>query len=249
MLNNLQMVICMKIALVDDMKDIRELLNDILKNYSNNTNLEFEIDSFENSEEFLSAFNAFNYSIIFLDIYMTGISGIDAALKLRQKDTKAVIIFLTSSTEHMREAFACHAFDYLEKPLDTAKICKCLDEALQVLPKQEPFLSFSFNNIVHNIFYRNIACLYAEGHYTRIINKDGKQFRPYKQFSALSSQIISDKRFLTVSRGIICNMDLITNFSSKDCTLSCGMSIPITKRNARQLAQTWRDYEFSNMID
>lgn len=41
---------------------------------------------------------------------MTGISGIDAALKLRQKDTKAVIIFLTSSTEHMREAFACHAF-------------------------------------------------------------------------------------------------------------------------------------------
>lgn len=50
------MVICMKIALVDDMKDIRELLNDILKNYSNNTNLEFEIDSFENSEEFLSAF-------------------------------------------------------------------------------------------------------------------------------------------------------------------------------------------------
>ena len=65
MLNNLQMVICMKIALVDDMKDIRELLNDILKNYSNNTNLEFEIDSFENSEEFLSAFNAFNYSIYF----------------------------------------------------------------------------------------------------------------------------------------------------------------------------------------
>lgn len=54
-MNNLQMVICMKIALVDDMKDIRELLNDILKNYSNNNNLEFEIDSFENSEEFLSA--------------------------------------------------------------------------------------------------------------------------------------------------------------------------------------------------
>ena len=90
MLNNLQMVICMKIALVDDMKDIRELLNDILKNYSNNNNLEFEIDSFKNSEEFLSAFNAFNYSIIFRDIYMTSISGIDAALKLRQKDTRCV---------------------------------------------------------------------------------------------------------------------------------------------------------------
>ena len=62
-----------------------------------------------------------------------------------------------------------------------------------------------------------------------------------------AEQLIEDERFLQVSRGVLCNMDHILEMSKRDCKLSCGITVPITMRNATKLKQQWRDYEFAKI--
>lgn len=70
------------------------------------------------------------FDILFLDIYMQGLNGIETASKIRtlMKDTK--IIFISSSSEHYPEAFDVFAFKYIFKPLNPHKLIHVLDQAL-----------------------------------------------------------------------------------------------------------------------
>ena len=76
----------MNIALVDDVTFETDRIKFILKNYAAANRMEFEVDSFSSGEEFLSAYEPFRYSIIFMDIYMEGISGVEVARRLRALD-------------------------------------------------------------------------------------------------------------------------------------------------------------------
>ena len=237
----------MRIAIVDDITSIHQELTDILTDFFREHNCSFEIDAYNSGEEFLSSFHAHVYDLIFLDIYMDGMEGTEVAWNIREKDSKVLLIFLTSSMEHMGKAFSAHAFDYISKPIRREEIYLAMSDVMRIRPQSEPYLLFTYENTEHKILFSDLACLYANGHYTRIILTDGTIFRPYTSFSTLSGHLHADPRFLMVSRGVLCNMDEITTLTANGCVLSCDMTVPVTKRNARQLAQQWHDYEFARI--
>ena len=103
----------MRFALVDDAAAERELAGRLFSSFSEEMHTEFEVDIFESGEAFLSAFVPYTYDIVFMDIYMGGMSGIDTAKKMRETDSRSLLIYLTSSGEHMGQAFSVHAFDYI----------------------------------------------------------------------------------------------------------------------------------------
>ncbi len=78
--------------------------------------LEYHIDLFPGGEDLLGTYRPFQYTVIFLDIYMDGISGIETAEKIREADEDANLVFLTASEEHRPEAFSVFATAYLIKP-------------------------------------------------------------------------------------------------------------------------------------
>lgn len=237
----------MRIALVDDIEEIRSDMAALIEEFAGKHHLSYQLDSFASGEEFLEHFEAFCYDVVFLDIYMSGMSGTKAAERIREQDQYALLIFLTSSKDHMGEAFSCHAFDYLEKPADEEKISHCLLDALKVIPNKEQYFSFPYNNMEVRLAYSDIVCLYADNHCTKIYDAEGREYVPRLYYSTLSGQLTHDERFLQLSRGILCNMDHILELTKKDCTLTGNLTVPITLRNANQLQQKWRDYEFAKI--
>ena len=87
------------------------------------------IQEFESGEALLRLEETF--PVIFLDIDMKGISGIETARLLRKKDKKAKIIYVTAYDDFREYAFSVHAFAYLVKPLDGEKIRQILKEAME----------------------------------------------------------------------------------------------------------------------
>ena len=237
----------MKIAIIDDMPAVHRQMTTILMDFATQHQLNFEIDTYDSGEEFLAAFLPHTYDLIFLDIYMHGMDGTETAWRLREKDSRVLLVFLTSSMEHMGRAFSAHAFDYIAKPARREEIFVTMTDVLRTLPQPEPYLKFSCETVEYRILYSDLACLYANGHYTRVILTSGKIYRPYQAFSALAAPLKDDPRFLTISRGVLCNMDEITELTAAGCTLSCDITVPVTKRNVRQLTQQWRDYEFASI--
>lgn len=130
----------MKIAICDDEKEIRESLRKILEEYKE----PFEqIDLYTSGEELLECDR--NYDLLFLDIDMKGINGIETARKIRLKDKKIKIVYVTAYKEYASQAFSVHAFGYLLKPIKKEKICRQIQDAFsyeEETPKEIPILEF-----------------------------------------------------------------------------------------------------------
>ena len=121
----------MNIAVVDDEEVIREQINGFIKK----RNPDFNTSDFATGEELLAAGTEFD--IIFLDIQMKGMGGIEAAKTIRQSNADRVIIFITGIKEHVFEAFDVSAFHYLLKPIAEQKFMEVLDRAIEEAGKRK----------------------------------------------------------------------------------------------------------------
>ena len=117
-----------RIAIVDDQAQARELLRqDLLVRVPDGAS----VACFDGGEAFLSGFTPGDDALVFLDICMEGMNGIEVAQRVRKRSARCLIVFLTSSKEYAFDAFPVHPFDYLVKPYSacpwevTATICPC----------------------------------------------------------------------------------------------------------------------------
>lgn len=128
----------LKIAICDDETILcKELKEKISKFYS-----EYSIDTFHSGKELLRCPN--EYDIIFLDIEMPGEDGMETAKKLRSQNCKSYIIFLTSHTEYMPDAFKVKAFRFLAKPLDEEHLKEALADAQKELADSKKIIISNF---------------------------------------------------------------------------------------------------------
>ena len=117
----------MRIAICDDEKNIRELIaNKVAKQYP-----EAEIIFFQSGEELLLLDESID--ILFLDIQMSGIDGMETARELRKKDKSVILIFVTAVEEYVFQAFDVGAFNYIVKPIDDGKFSDVLHRAVDEL--------------------------------------------------------------------------------------------------------------------
>lgn len=146
----------MRIALVDDSEIERGILLSLITDYGCEKQILFESDCFDSGDAFLSSFSSDKYDIVFMDIFMNGMSGVETASKMRQIDSHVILIFLTASADYMPDAFRVHAFHYILKPYQKDAIFACLNDASLHLPASETFISFSVNAIEVRILLRKL---------------------------------------------------------------------------------------------
>ena len=132
----------MRIAIVEDQIPESEKLKTALEQLHSEWKISFEIVCYPSGEAFLLDFEKGAFDLIFLDIYMNGMTGIETARQLRKQDNHCMLVFLTTSTEHMPDAFSCHAFEYIQKPFQLDRVRTVLKDVIQCLPQQQKYLEF-----------------------------------------------------------------------------------------------------------
>lgn len=124
----------MRIAIVDDVGEETALMKKLLYSFADEKNIFFDISCFISGKQFLEAFDKERFDVVYMDIYMNGMTGIETAKALRKRDSHCFLIFLSRSTEHMSEAFSCHAFEYIQKPADYARVREVMTDVIKFLP-------------------------------------------------------------------------------------------------------------------
>lgn len=235
----------MKIAIVDDSPDDLEVLATLLNDYAASKGLESEIAAFPSGEEFLENWRPQQYTVIFLDIYMRGITGIETARAVRQHDPDTLIVFLTSGGDHMPEAFSLHAFDYIIKPADERQIFRVMDDILKIRVEHEVRqLTFYSSKQDHSLPYGDIVSVITDANYLEITDCRGEVYKTRMTFSAAMELLGQDTRFLRLLRGVMVNMDYIASFGEDTCRMKGGRELPINVRSRKEIEQTWRNYVF-----
>ncbi|MDO5425831.1 MAG: LytTR family DNA-binding domain-containing protein [Eubacteriales bacterium] len=237
----------MNIAIVDDLEDDRLTLAETLSDFEKHRGLHFSMDAFASAEAFLENFEPNKYAIIFMDIYMEGMNGAEAAARIRRQDASCLVIFLTTSMDFMSEAFSCHAFEYIQKPIGRERLFQVLSDALRVLPHALRYVEFTYNRQAVRLLYNDIVSVVANRHNTDITDLRGAAYSPYVSFSKFIQPLEADRRFLLINKGVLVNMDHIQGFENGSCLLSGKVRLPVRIREYATIERAWLDYTFSQI--
>lgn len=119
----------MKIVICDDDLFFVEQLKEYILNYFHEqTKMLPEISCYADGKELLSVPSV--YDILFLDIEMPDINGIDVGKEIKKQNSKTIIFVITSFPEYLDEAMRFQVFRYLSKPLDKERLFRNLTDAL-----------------------------------------------------------------------------------------------------------------------
>ncbi len=243
-----------RIAIVEDETSHAQLLEQHIKCWCKNRDLEnIPIRRFNNAAEFLFDWEEESYDMIFLDIQMPGINGMETARKIRETDRGIKLVFTTGITDYLREGYEVEAIRYLLKPISREKVWECLDKLLQE-PAPTVQLLFHTQDGVVKVPEQDIEYFEARGHYTichlRVDRKhsgrsagaeSGRQdmkgleqgqeqeIQLRESFSALCDKL-SQRPFIRCHRSYLCYIRRIHRVERTEIILEGGGRIPVSRR-------------------
>lgn len=118
-----------KIAIVEDQRSEAELLKRLLSEYAEAHAREFVVEWFDDPKKFLDGFDV-DLDLVFLDIQMPNINGMDVARKIRERDSDVNIVFVTNMIQYAVEGYSVQASDFIVKPAAPASVNRVMNRAL-----------------------------------------------------------------------------------------------------------------------
>ena len=131
------------VAIVEDEEKHAKLLSEFLFQFAKEENISLTLTHFSSSVEAAETFQG-QFDLLFLDIMMAGMTGMDLAKEIRQADPTVMIIFVTSLAQFALEGYEVDATDYILKPLSYPEFALKMHRAFSKLPSEgESVLRFT----------------------------------------------------------------------------------------------------------
>lgn len=226
----------MKIAICDDSEEIRGEIADLVKEGCPKA----RIDTFSSGEGIICSDK--EYDLIFLDIEMEGLSGLETARRIREKEfKKSVIIFITAYKAYMQEAFDVNAFHYLVKPIDREKFSQVLSRAAKEISFTESseYIMIKASGkqqklLLHDIFYIESSNKKTVYHTQKGI------FEAYGKMEELEARL--GDGFYRCHRCFLVNMESICSYSCDEIGLVNGEKLILAKRKYSDFVKAYLRY-------
>lgn len=211
----------------------------MIKEVLEKLDVSFIIRQFYSGKELLQA--AGEFDIIFLDIMMGGMDGMDTARLLRNKAYENMLIFISSSRGYVFEAYDVEAFQYLVKPVEQGKLRSILQRAVMKFQKDsQEFILVQSKGQTRKLFLKNIYYFEIRG---RVISAHGTDgvFQYYGQIGDLEEHL-QDKGFFRCHKSFLVNLSCISRYGHQELFLDNEEKIPIAKRRQAAFEQELMDF-------
>ena len=215
-----------KFAICDDEPQMAREIADQLASYMKETASGYSVECFSSGYALLKSSEEFD--VIFLDIQMERPDGTETARLLRQRDNHSLLVFVTVLKECVFDAFQVEAYDYLLKPLDSARFRQTMDRALGWLERD------AAKNLV---IQRGSGCqvvllsdlMYCEvlGRKIYLHKNDGRVVDYYDRLEELEQRV--DSRFFKCHRSYLVNLDYVSGCQGGQVLLQRGERLPVSR--------------------
>lgn len=243
-----QEVNAVRIAVVDDDQNERHRISTEVKDYLSRHHLKIECKAYSSGTEFLKYSELHDLFLVFMDIFMDDMDGIETVRRLRKSSGDTLVVFLTNSTEHWKDAFSFHAFDYLLKPVDPEAMARTLDDAFGALKADERSFVFYASDKRHvSVPCREILWVTSDSNYLNL-KTDKEQFRLRMTFSHICDELTGDAAFAVINRGILVNLSHVMRIENAACVMDDGTILPIAQRKQTAVRQRFVDWKFDQKL-
>ena len=233
-----------KIAICDDAAEDIALLSNALSSYDPL----FEITSYPSGKTLMDELldGCFTADILFLDIYMPGLDGIQTAQKIRSllKDLK--IIFLSSSKDHYPQAYEVFAFNYIIKPFDRERLYAVLGRALSDLQKERGYkIRIQYKGIIHTIDCREILYIESRDKLLLFYLSDQSILQCYGKLEEILREL-PKQYFFRCHQSFLVNLSHVTEVGDNHFRMGQAM-ISISRKYGKEAKDRYYSCLFSQM--
>lgn len=229
----------MRVAVCDDNKIDRSLVCALVRRFFDEESVRLDLTEYDNGKNLIADVEEERpYDIVFLDIIMDEIIGINVARRLREVGYSGEIVFITSSPEYAVDGYDVRALNYIIKPVSYEKLKGVLTPKIGTADKA--VYQIKSRSLVVRVPYDEIVFIEYEDSNSVLHQKGSKTYRIYKKIGDIFTEL-NDKRFLRCHRGYIVNMDYVSKIS-QHFELITGDVVLITQRDLKSVRLIYMSY-------
>ena len=202
---------------------------------------------FESGEEFLASFCAWKYDLIFMDIYMTGMHGIETVEAIRKVDENVIVAFVTSSPDHMRESYRLDALKYIEKPVTEKAVMSALELAVMKQKSRASIVLTAAGGENVNILLDTVAYFEQSQHVIEIHTVTGILRTSQSAKMNELEKLLPSPPFLRCHRSYIVNLDYVLKASMENYAfmMKDGDRVDIKRGRFTECKTTYQKWRLS----
>lgn len=234
----------MKIAILDDCAEDRSELRLMLNEYFAARGVESQVCEFSSSADFLRVFSPGEFQIAFIDIFLDGENGMDAARRAFEEDPECRLVFFTVSYDYAVDSYLVRAAYYLTKPIDFRRLHDALNICCRALDNKS--VELTVGCLPTRLQLKDICFVDCENRDVRVHLSD-RTLAVAESFFQLSSVLMDDGRFLSCNRNVAVNMEQIAEVREGDFVLKNGARVPIRVRRRAELKRAWLAYSLKHL--
>ncbi len=218
----------MRIAIVEDRPEDQASLSALLAADAAGRGWLNETELFDSGEAFLTAAGSFD--LVFLDVIMGGIDGLETARRFRAKGGNALIVFVTVEADFAIEGYEVDAAAFLVKPAKPEQFRRVMDRLARKLQKDVTLTLAPGQEVPAG----SVLYAAAADHYLKVYTAD-KTFFPRLSLEGFRALLPDGGRFLECSRGVLVNLDRVVKIDAKVLSLTDGTRLPVSRRRRQAL--------------
>ena len=232
----------MKIAVCDDSREDRESLIRLLMEYEKSKGKEFEIAEYDCGEALLEN-NAYlqNCQIVFMDINMNHLSGLETAAAIKNLYPKILIVLVTAYMNYVLDGYKVRAIRFLVKDDLQISITECMDALVGEIEQDARIMEFSFVEGKIRLKINDIIYIETARHKNVFYTKEGS-YNIYKKLDAIEEEL-RDFGFVRIHLSFLVNMRYVRKISSYVMTLTTGKEISVPKARYVEVKRQYTLYK------
>ena len=223
-----------KIAIVEDNRSAAEKLKGYLERFSKQENLAIYIDVFNEALTFLEHYKPV-YDIVFMDIEMPHLDGMEAARRLRKLDQKILLIFVTNMAQFAVKGYEVDALDYMVKPVQYPDFKQKFQRAVGRCRKDADAILVVQQDRVSRVLLRDIRYVEVRGHRLIYHTEYGEMEGGGTLWE--TEEKLRDKGFLRCNKCYLVNFKHIINVRANTLLLTGGDELKISRPRKKDFMQ------------
>lgn len=226
------------VAICDDEEYMQKTLAQTVGEYLSSRDIPEKITTFSSGKTLLES--AEKYDMIFLDIQMADLNGMQTARILRERGYTGRLIFITVLKEYVFDSFDVEACDYLLKPLDQERFVHTMNRIMASMQSVSHTLLIQKKNDCTVISVDEILYCEAMGRKIYIHTCQQQVISYYEKMEELSKKL--GRLFFRCHRSYLVNLNYVRGYGEGLVRLSTGERLPVSRLREQEFSQTILNY-------
>lgn len=227
-----------KIAICDDDIKLTGQLETIIDNFTKQLGIRVDMDIFFDGTELVQEIEKEepDFDLIFLDIEMKHMDGMETARRIRKMNQFVLLIFVTSHTNYAIDAYAVHPFQFIVKPIDENVVCTYFQQAYEVIMAGQFYFEYRYYKDYYRVLVNDIMYFKSVKRMINIYLKDGTKKQYYDKMNLLEEKLHNSKAdFWRIHQSILVNSRYIVRKAFDHIELTNGKTLSISEDKRKEL--------------